>query len=169
MNEILSQLGINWRLLLSQGVNFFIVFGILTVFVWKPLLRIMQDRKSQIETGLENAKEIERRLKDIEREREENRKAAEKHALEIIASAEKRAETRFEAIIEVAEKKAKEALDQGINLLERKREEELTHLVAESHVLLREAIAKALMRAPENIDAELIQAAATHLKHEIRS
>ena len=51
MSELLSQLGIDPKLLLSQGVNFGLVIIILTFLVYKPLVKILNERKQKIEFG----------------------------------------------------------------------------------------------------------------------
>ena len=58
--ELLSNLGINGKLLLAQIVNFFILLYILKRFAYKPILKVLDDRKEKIEKGLrdaENAKD----------------------------------------------------------------------------------------------------------------
>ena len=51
-NELLFQLGINWKLFLSQAVNFFILLGVLTFFVYKPLIKVIKERNQKISEGL---------------------------------------------------------------------------------------------------------------------
>ncbi len=57
MNDLFEQLGINWKLFLSQTVNFFILLFVLKVFVYKPLLAIIKERSKKIKEGLEKAEE----------------------------------------------------------------------------------------------------------------
>ncbi len=169
MGEILGQLGIHWKLLLSQGVNFFIVLGILTYFVWRPLLKVIAERKHEIEGGLAHAKEIESRLRDIEKEREEKSVIAERRAIEIIGEAEKKAEARFSDIVTAAEKKAEETVALGVVQLEQKRQEELSRLTSEANSLIRNAISKAVSADPHTIEEKLIANAEANLKKEIKS
>ena len=65
-NQLLFQLGINWKLFLSQTVNFFILLGVLTFFVYKPLIKVIKLRNSKIKEGLEKAEEADVRLKNID-------------------------------------------------------------------------------------------------------
>ena len=51
-NQLLSQLGIDWKLFLSQAVNFFILLLVLTFFVYKPLIKIVKERNKRIKEGL---------------------------------------------------------------------------------------------------------------------
>lgn len=60
--EILNQFGINPILLAAQVVNFLVLLWILKRFLYKPILRVLDDRKKKIEESLKNAEEIEVRL-----------------------------------------------------------------------------------------------------------
>ncbi|MEK9178109.1 MAG: ATP synthase F0 subunit B, partial [Patescibacteria group bacterium] len=60
---IIGQLGINWKLFLSQAVNFFILLIVLRAFVYKPLIQVIEKRNKKIKEGLEKAEEADVRLK----------------------------------------------------------------------------------------------------------
>ncbi len=60
--EILNQFGINPMLLAAQVVNFFILLLILKKFMYKPLLKVLDERKQKIAESLKNAEEIELKL-----------------------------------------------------------------------------------------------------------
>ena len=55
MEQLFSQLGIDWHLLLSQAVNFFLLLIVLRVFAYKPLLAFLHERRRKIEEGLAKA------------------------------------------------------------------------------------------------------------------
>jgi F0F1-type ATP synthase membrane subunit b/b' len=105
MSELFGQLGINWRLLVTQGVNFFALLAILTFFAYRPLLRLLDERRKKIELGLQGAEEAQRRLDEIERLKSERLAKADRQALAAITQAEKEAQTRGQGII--AETRAK--------------------------------------------------------------
>src|SRR3989339_692771 len=88
-NELLFQLGINWKLFLSQVVNFFILLLVLTFFVYKPLIRIIKERSKKIKEGLEKAekkqKDAQELLKlSILKQKEEAREIVLKDAVELV-------------------------------------------------------------------------------------
>ena len=56
---LLGKLGIDWKLFLSQAFNFFVLLGVLTFFVYKPLMTVIKERNKKIKTGLENWMPIE--------------------------------------------------------------------------------------------------------------
>ncbi len=75
--EILNQFGIKPILLAAQVVNFLILLFILKKFLYKPILKVLEERKKKIAESLQNAEEIEKRLAEIgEREAEALLKSA---------------------------------------------------------------------------------------------
>lgn len=60
--EILNQFGINPILLAAQVVNFLVLLFILKRFLYKPILKVLGERKQKIEDSLKNAEAIEKRL-----------------------------------------------------------------------------------------------------------
>ena len=59
MAELFAAFGIDWKLLLAQSVNFLIVFGGLTYFLYKPLMRALAAREEKIAKGVKDAEEAE--------------------------------------------------------------------------------------------------------------
>jgi F-type H+-transporting ATPase subunit b len=53
MAELFSNLGIDLKLLFAQAVNFLLVLWLLNRFVFKKILRFLEERKKGIEQGLE--------------------------------------------------------------------------------------------------------------------
>ncbi len=68
--EILNQFGVQPILLAAQVVNFLILLFILKKFLYKPILKVLDDRKKRIEESLKNAEEIEKKLLLTEEEKE---------------------------------------------------------------------------------------------------
>lgn len=62
--NFLSDFGLNPLLLAAQVVNFLVLLWILKRFLYKPILRVLDDRKKKIEESLKNAEEIEVRLQE---------------------------------------------------------------------------------------------------------
>ncbi len=105
--EILNQFGINPLLLAAQVVNFLILLFILKKFMFKPILKVLDERKERIASSLKNAEEIEKRLletdekidkmmvkatSDIQKMMDESRKEAAELKEELVATAQKNAE-----------------------------------------------------------------------------
>ena len=164
MRVLLSQLGINWMLLLSQGVNFFILLVVLTLLVYRPLIRAMAERKKRIELGLRGAEEVESRLTKIDLEKTQIITQAEKSAVDIIGSAEIEGKKRIQESLREADKKAGALLEEAKAMAERKRIEELHRVAKEARALVKEALVKTVELDPKAIDETLIDRAVSTIK-----
>lgn len=69
MTELFEKLGIDWKLLIAQVVNFFILFWVLKRFAYKPILNMLARRSETIEKSQKDAKAIEDRLQSLAQER----------------------------------------------------------------------------------------------------
>ena len=47
--ELFAKLGIDWRLLIAQLVNFVILFTALTFLLYKPLIAALDKRRAKVE------------------------------------------------------------------------------------------------------------------------
>lgn len=76
--EILENFGFDPVLFTAQIVNFLILFFLMKKFLYKPLLKVLEDRKNKIAEGLENAEKSNKLLQEtIEKEENVLRKARE--------------------------------------------------------------------------------------------
>ena len=64
--EALANLGIDWKLLLAQVVNFVVVLLVLRRFAYQPMLRLLDERTHKIEKGLADAESATRKLGEME-------------------------------------------------------------------------------------------------------
>lgn len=88
MAELISKLGIDWKLLIAQIINFLVLLAILYKFLYRPVLELMQKRTKRIEDGLNKAKEIEEELAKTREDYKNQISRAKKEANEILARAE---------------------------------------------------------------------------------
>ena len=102
MSELLSKLGIDWRLLAAQLANFLILLFVLRRFAYKPLLKLLDERKQKIANGLANAQKAKSNLEEAEKERQEIISTAKKGASEIINLAETAAQKNREETLKEA-------------------------------------------------------------------
>ena len=163
MSELFNQLGVNWRLLLSQGVNFLILLVALTFLVYKPLLKVMAERKKRIEAGLADADEAERKLKNIGNLEAERMAKVEKDALAVIKKAESNAQLSAKSIVFIAEGRAVAVLKEAAEIASKKRMEDLENLKEEGAGLIREAILRTVELDPRAVDEKLISKALAQL------
>lgn len=165
-NELLEQLGINWQLLLSQAVNFFILLLVLTFFVYKPLIKVIKERNAKIKEGLDKAEEADVRLKEIDVVGKEKIKQAEQKSIEMIKDTEQKAKILADALVEKAENHEKELMEQIRKNTIRAQEEANKAVLDKAADLVRKAIIKTVEMDPEKVDDALIKKAVSQIKNE---
>jgi len=111
--EALNNIGFNWKVALANFVNFLIIFYILKRFAWKPIREKIDERNREIEKGLKNAEEAEKKLSNAREEYEEIILKAKKDAHKVIAVAEEEKEKIISLATDKAEKKAEEIVKQA--------------------------------------------------------
>lgn len=164
MGQLLGQLGIDWRLLLSQAVNFFLLLLILRLFVYKPLVNVLKERRQKIEEGLAKAKEAEERLHEVDEIGRQKIRVAEDEAVTIFQKAEVKAKD-LEAglMLRVKEKEAAEIRGIEARIKLRKAEADQA-LDAQAAKLVRSALVRMVEISPEAIDEAMITRALKEVK-----
>jgi F-type H+-transporting ATPase subunit b len=87
MNQLFEKFGLQLNLLIAQMVNFGILFFVLYKFAYKPILKILDQRRERIEKSLEQAKEIEERTKQLQEDINKQMATAKKQGEAIIMEA----------------------------------------------------------------------------------
>jgi len=62
----MSELGIHWKILAAQTINFSIVFFVLWRFAYRPVFNMLEARRHKIAEGMANAEKIKARLVQTE-------------------------------------------------------------------------------------------------------
>lgn len=115
--DILENFGVKPIFLIAQIVNFLILLFILQRFLYKPILKVLEERKKKVAESLKNAEEIEKRLTEITAEKDKQIKETVKESEKILEGATKSAneiiqEARSKASVDIKrmfEKSQKEA------------------------------------------------------------
>jgi F-type H+-transporting ATPase subunit b len=165
MQQLLSQLGIDWRLLISQAVNFFLLLIVLRIFVYKPLLNLLRERREKIENGIMKAEEADRRLIEVDEINKGKIKTAENEAMGIIKKTEGEAKELEAKMLAAAKQKELEAMKNTEAMLRSREEESRRASEKEAAVLVRRVIAKTVELSPEMIDDALIGKAVSEAMH----
>ncbi len=71
VQQIAQTFGVDWTHLIAQIISFSIVCFLLQRFAYKPVLKMLEDRRSQIEEVIANEKKIADDLAQAEKRREE--------------------------------------------------------------------------------------------------
>ncbi|MCF7820137.1 MAG: F0F1 ATP synthase subunit B [Candidatus Pacebacteria bacterium] len=118
--ELLEALGLNLKILLAQLVNFAVLFFVLWKFAYKPIFKMLEERRNKIAKGVKDADKAEDKLKEAKVKEQELINAAKKEALQIIEEARERAEAKKQSVID----KTKEEIGQIINAEKEKIQQE---------------------------------------------
>ncbi len=156
MQQLFSQLGLDWRLLLSQVVNFALLLIVLRIFAYKPVLKILHDRRARIEEGLVKADEADRRLHEADAMKKQKIHEGETQALGILKKTEIDAKELEAKMLAEARRKEAEELAATESMLRAKEEESRRGMEKEAAAMVRMAIAKTVELSPEKIDDALI-------------
>lgn len=89
MSELLHSLGIEWPILIAQIVNFAILLAILGKFVYKPVLKMLDERQEGVAKALEREEKAAAKLAAADAEREKILAAARAESQGIIDEAKK--------------------------------------------------------------------------------
>ena len=144
----MESLGIDVKLLLAQVINFLVLFVILKKFLYKPILKVLDERKKKIEDSLANAEKINKELVKLEEEKAKILKVAQTEAVKLIAEEKKFAEEQKEKIIEEAKMKAVEEVAKGNVLakqeLEKAKKELREEVLKLTEVMTRKVLSRGL-------------------------
>lgn len=139
MENLIQALGIDWRILIAQFVNFAILVFILWKFAYTPILKILEERREKIAQSLKDSEESQKKLADSLEESKKIILEARQEASDIVKEAQDKGEVRYQEI--VAKAKAdlrvvmnteKEKLLQEKQELLRLAKKELADLVTQS-------------------------------------
>lgn len=91
MGELFKTFGIDWKLLLTQILNFAVLFFVLKKYAYGPVLSMLEKRKQIIVKGLEDSALAEKSLKDAELNADEIKRQAKVSAQGIVTDAQNEA------------------------------------------------------------------------------
>jgi len=137
--EGIAALGLDPKALIIQMVTWLLVFIVLIRFVFKPIIKLLQDRQDAIDEGLRLTTEMVAEKDKLEAEVDKTLKKARKEANEILSKthdqataiikeAEESAQTKVDAMIEDARKRIDEDTARARQALEK----EVVNLVVEA-------------------------------------
>ncbi len=116
MGEFVNSLGISGPTLIAQVVNFIILFGLLYLVAYKPIMRMLDERSGKVEESMKQAEEIKEQAARAEEEYEKRIETASKEGQEVIARAMRTGE-------EVRQRSQQEAREEAETLINRARTE----------------------------------------------
>lgn len=130
MLEILGKVGFDWQVALANLVNFALVFIILNFLVFKPLKKVIADRKAKIDEGLENAHKAEAALVEASSKKEELLRDAYQESQDIITKAKEEKNKVLSSAGEEAAQEATKIRQQAISeadMILKKADQDMAH------------------------------------------
>jgi F-type H+-transporting ATPase subunit b len=156
MSDLIQKLGIDWKLLASQAVNFLILLVVLRKFAYTPLLKILKERRARIEEGIAKASEADHRLEEANAMAKDKMKQTEEDAMAMMRTMEEKAKKTEALMLEEAHKKEAQVLLNAQHMAEIKSQEAAKQVRAEAVAVIKQALIKAVGMAPESVDESLV-------------
>ena len=162
--ELLTKLGVDWKLLIAQIVNFTILVGVLSYFVYRPLLDLLDARRERIRTAMENAKRVEEQTRELEQFRLDQLKKIDQEIGAMLERGKQHAEKIQEGILADAKREADGILAKARRQLEDERARAFHELQDSLASMIVRMTEKILEREFSSADQERLLA---HLEKEI--
>jgi F-type H+-transporting ATPase subunit b len=119
--DSLGKLGINGGFLLAQILNFLIIFLVVALIAWRPLIRVLEARRERIAKGLEDARVAEQARANAERDAQKLIEERRIEADKLVEEGQRRGEEQARAVIEAANREAETIRVKALQEIEEKR------------------------------------------------
>ena len=160
MGDLFSQLGIDWKLLLAQVVNFAILAAVLTKFLYKPIIKTLNERKDRAANDLAKSQELEAKLKEADRTKEDIMASARLESEKLIKRTEKSASELKDKLTQEAAGEANKIREEAKKQMTSDREKTMQELKRELGSLVSQTVEKAFSdTADKNLQDRLVDQA----------
>ena len=154
VEQIARTFGVDWSLLIAQIISFSIVCLLLHRFAYKPILKMLEDRRQQIAQGIANTEKIKVELAQTETQRQEIMVKAEAQATKVIEEA-------HTAAARVKEQETQKAIVAAEQIISKSRE-----AAAQEHarmlVELKREVGRLVVQATAKITGKVLNADDQH-------
>ena len=89
MAELFTNLGINWKVLIAQIINFGILLFLLKYFLYGPVMKMLDSRKEKLEQDKKISDSLKARIEEIEKLKEKTLDQARESSQKLIKDTEK--------------------------------------------------------------------------------
>ena len=158
MSELIHNLGIEWKVLLAQIVNFAVLLFILKKFAYKPILKVLNDRQKRIEEAINRSKSVDKRMAEIETLKEKVLDEARRESEAIIKKAEEAALRVKESVLKEAHSVSEKLLVDTGKKIQAEREKIFREAKSEIADLVYAAVEKSIGDlAGENLKMKMVE------------
>ena len=144
--EGFGSLGINVSTLLAQVVNVVILFGLLYLVAYKPIMRMLDERSRKIKESMDNTERIKEQAERAEGEAAKRIEAAAKEGQEAIARAMRTGEDVRQEAQQKAKSEGEALITRARSEIQRERDEAIDQLRGEFADITIEAAGKVIDR-----------------------
>ena len=124
----MEQLGINLPLLIAQVINFFVVLFALRLFLYKPVLAMLDRRAERVREGLEAAEQSKSQAAEAEQEVQRQLDEARREGQQMIAQAQETAGRIQEEARQQAQREAQQLLERARGEIQLERDQAIAQL-----------------------------------------
>jgi F-type H+-transporting ATPase subunit b len=124
----LANLGINMPVLLAQIINFIILFGLLYLVAYKPIMRMLDERSRKIKESMGQTEFIKQQAERAEEESAKRIEAAAKEGQEAVARAVRTGEEVRRGAQQQAKQEAEALIVRARTEIQRERDEAIDEL-----------------------------------------
>ncbi len=157
---MVEALGISLKEFIFYLINFLILMGVLTRFLYKPFLNMLAARKQSIKDALDNAELTNRRADEKMEQYSKRISKVEEESREIIRTAKIKADAQARDIIEDARKEAGDIIAKAEKTIEKEKEKAMEDMKQEIAVL-------AVMAAEKIVEREIQRAGQEAIVEEV--
>jgi len=163
--EVLETFGVQPILLLAQVVNFTILLLLLKKIAYKPIMKVLDERKHKIETSVRQSEEVVKKLAETESRQKEIIGRAEKESSRIIEETKLAAKKLQEETIANTNIKIEETIIRGKEAIKLEREKMVSEVKSDMADLVAETTKKILGKTLTSKDnEELVKKSLNELK-----
>jgi len=161
----MQSIGIDWKILVPQIVNFLVLLVILRILLYKPILKMLSDRKSNIENSLRLAEKNKKEAEELEIKNQEKIKLVKLEALKIIEDSKNTIQAESKILKEKATTEAAEIIKKAHAETEFERQKMITSLKHELAELVLLATGKLTKKTVEvGVQKQLVNDVITDLE-----
>jgi F-type H+-transporting ATPase subunit b len=102
----MEKLGINWGLLIAQIFNVVLLVWLLTRYLYRPVLNMLNERTRRVQEGLQDAERVKEQLARAKQDYDAELARARQEAAGILGQAQERAKVQEQEIIAQARQEA---------------------------------------------------------------
>ena len=157
---MVEALGISLKEFIFYLINFLILMGVLTRFLYKPFLNMLATRKQSIKDALDNAELTNRRADEKMEQYSKRISKVEEESREIIRTAKIKVDAQARDIIEDARKEAGDIIAKAEKTIEKEKEKAMEEMKQEIAVL-------AVMAAEKIVEREIQRAGQEAIVEEV--